>query len=90
MWCVSRLKKCIRTLTQQTNSSMTQGLIDRILIPTRYNIFLKVHLQRTLGLSVFGVEQFRNESTTEKSFQVCTSEDKIAQKRLTLVCDASL
>jgi hypothetical protein len=39
---------------------------------------------------VFSVEQFRNESSTGKSFQVRMSEDKIVQKKLVFVCDASL
>jgi hypothetical protein len=52
--------------------------------------FPKAHLQRTLGLSVLGPEQFQDGWPTRKFSRVCTSEDKSVQKRLGLVCGASL
>jgi hypothetical protein len=71
---------------------LTQGLIGLIEYSYHQCIpsFLEAHLQRTPGLSVLGLEQFRDEWPTEKFFRVCTSEDKSAQKRLELVCGASL
>ncbi|CAL4987993.1 unnamed protein product [Urochloa decumbens] len=41
-------------------AKITEGLnrVDRILIPTSCNIFPEAHLQRTLRLSVLGLEQF--------------------------------
>jgi hypothetical protein len=41
---------------------LAQGFnrIDRILIPPRYDFFPEAQLQRTLGLSVLGPNQFQN------------------------------
>jgi hypothetical protein len=52
--------------------------------------FLEAHLQKTPGLSMLGPEQFQDEWPTRKFSRVCTSEDKRVQKRLGLVCGASL
>jgi hypothetical protein len=71
---------------------LAQGLIGLIEYSYHQGIpsFLKAHLQRTLGLSVLGPEQFQDGCSTGKFFRVCTSEDKSVQKRLGLVCGASL
>jgi hypothetical protein len=71
---------------------LTQGLIGLIEYSYHQGIssFPEAHLQRTLGLSVLGPEQFQDGWPTEKFSRMCTSEDKTAHKRLTLVCGASL
>jgi hypothetical protein len=35
-------------------------MIDRILISPRYTFFSEAHLQRALGLSMLGLEQFQD------------------------------
>jgi hypothetical protein len=71
---------------------LTQGLIGLIEYSYHQGVpyFLESHLQGTPGLSVLGSEQFQNGLLIGKFSRVCTSEDKSAQKRLGLVCGASL
>jgi len=42
--------------------------LNRILISISCNFFPEAHLQRTLKLSVLGLEKFRDGWPTEKSF----------------------
>jgi hypothetical protein len=71
---------------------LTQGLIWLIEYSYHQCIpsFPEAHLQRTPCLSVLGLKQHQDGWTTGKFSRVCTSEDKSAQKRLWLVCRASV
>jgi hypothetical protein len=71
---------------------LTQGLIGLIEYSYHQGIpcFLEPQLKKIVGLSVLGPKQFQDEWLTRKSSRVRTSEDKSAQKRLGLVCGASL
>jgi hypothetical protein len=71
---------------------LAQGLIGLIEYSYHHGIpsFSEAHLQRTLGLNVLGLEQFQNGWPTRMFSWMCTSEDKSVQKRLGLICGASL
>jgi hypothetical protein len=71
---------------------LTQGLIGLTEYSYHQGItsFSEAQLQITLGLNVLSPEQFQDGWPTGKFSWVCTSEDKSAQKRLGLVCGASL
>jgi hypothetical protein len=64
--------------------------VNRILISTSYNFFSRNSLQRNFGLSVLGPEWYEDGWLTGKSFPGAHEWGQSAQKRLLLVCGASL
>jgi hypothetical protein len=64
--------------------------IDRILISTRYTFFSGSSSEKNSGLSVLGLERFGDGWPTEKSFPDAHEWGQSTQKRLVLVCGASL
>jgi hypothetical protein len=64
--------------------------IDRILIPPRCNFFPESPLTKNSGVKRAWSGAISGWVNDRKFPRVCTSEDKSAQKRLGLVCGASL